>query len=87
MGDITREEFLSDSSAIRDEIRVLELQIKNLRMTAEQQSDAFSLDFARIRETLDRWIDFSGPTISDALIEQFILQVIPYAAQSHHGPS
>lgn len=87
MGDITREEFLSDSSAIRDEIRVLELQIKNLRMTAEQQSAAFSLDFARIRETLDRWIDFSGPTISDALIEQFILQVIPYAAQSHHGPS
>lgn len=45
-------------------------------MTAEQQSATFSLDFARIRETLDRWIDFSGPTISDALIEQFILQVV-----------
>ena len=42
---------------------------------------------ALIRETLDRWIDFSGPTISDALIEQFILQVIPYAAQSHRRPS
>lgn len=76
MGDITREEFLSDSAAIRNEISVLELQIKDLHMTAEQQSTAFSLDFARIRETLDRWIDFSGPTISDALIEQFILQVV-----------
>lgn len=76
MGDITREEFLSDSAAMRNEISVLELQIKDLHMTAEQQSAAFSLDFARIRETLDRWIDFSGPTISDALIEQFILQVV-----------
>lgn len=86
MGD-TREKFLSDRSAMRDEIRVLELQIKDPHMTAEQQSAAFSLDFALIRETLDRWIDFPGPTISDALIEQFILQVVQYAAQSHHGPS
>lgn len=67
MGDITREEFLSDSAAMQNEIRVLELQIKNLHVTAEQQSAAFSLDFARIRETLDRWIDFSGPTISGAI--------------------
>lgn len=76
MGDITREEFLSDSAAIRSDISTLELQIKDLRTTADQQSVAFSLDFARIRETLDRWIDFSGPTISDALIDQFILQVV-----------
>ena len=76
MGDITREEFLSDSAAIRSDISTLELQIKDLRTTADQQSAAFSLDFARIRETLDRWIDFSGPTISDALIDQFILQVV-----------
>ena len=87
MGDITREEFLSDSAAMQNEIRVLELQIKNLRLTAEQQSAEFSLVFARIRETLDRWIGFSSPTISDALIEQFILQVVQYAAQSHHRPS
>lgn len=76
MGDITREEFLSDSAAIRSDISILELQIKDLRTTADQQSAAFSLDFARIRETLDCWIDFSGPTISDALIDQFILQVV-----------
>lgn len=76
MGDITREEFLSDSAAIRSDISTLELQIKDLRTTADQQPAAFSLDFARIRETLDRWIDFSGPTISDALIDQFILQVV-----------
>lgn len=76
MGDITREEFLSDSAAIRSDISTLELHIKDLRTTADQQSAAFSLDFARIRETLDRWIDFSGPTISDALIDQFILQVV-----------
>lgn len=76
MGDITREEFLSDSAAIRSDISILELQIKDLRMTADQQSAAFSLDFASIRETLDRWIDFSGPTISDVLIDQFILQVV-----------
>lgn len=87
MGDVTREEFLSASAAMQNEIRVLELQIKDPHMTAEQQSAAFSLDFALIRETLDRWIDFPGPTISDALIEQFILQVVQYAAQSHHGPS
>lgn len=76
MGDITREEFLSDSAAIRSDISTLELQIKDLRTTADQQSAAFSLDFARIRQTLGRWIDFSGPTISDALIDQFILQVV-----------
>ena len=29
MGDITREEFLSDSAAMQNEIRVLELQIKD----------------------------------------------------------
>lgn len=58
MGDITREEFLSDSATMRNEIIVLELQIKDLHMTAEQQSAAFSLDFTRIRETLDHWIDF-----------------------------
>lgn len=76
MGDITREEFLADSAAIRSDISALELQISDLRTTADQQPAAFSLDFTRIRETLDQWIDFSGPTISDALINQFILQVV-----------
>ena len=34
------------------------------------------IDLAQIRKTLEQWIDLSGPVVSDALIEQFILQVI-----------
>ena len=83
------ETYTTALSSKEAQLEKLQKSLERLRRMCamEQQSAAFSLDFALIRETLDRWIDFPGPTISDALIEQFILQVVQYAAQSHHGPS
>lgn len=73
--DISREEFLSDNKKLQEEIDALQIQI------SEQQSSCTSeattgIDFEKIRTTLNQWIDFSRPTIADALIEQFIRQVV-----------
>ena len=75
-GEITREEFLVDNERYRNEIQSLELQISDLKtnITDKCQNPAFDMD--TIKTTLDRWIDFSEATIPDALIDQFILQVI-----------
>lgn len=75
MGDISREEFLSDNQAVQEEIDNLCRQLDDLRSSSEKTS-APQIDMDAIRATLEKWTDFSGPTISDALIEQFILQVV-----------
>ena len=65
-----------DNERYRNEIQSLELQISDLKtnVTDKCQNPAFDMD--TIKTTLDRWIDFSEATIPDALIDQFILQVI-----------
>lgn len=76
LGDISREEFLADSNTIKAEIHTLQLQIDDLKESAQNRAVKSELDLPAIKRTLDCWVDFSGPTISEALIEQFILQVV-----------
>ena len=74
MGDITREEFLRDNQKIQAEIHQLQERIDDL--TKASACPSLGLDMAKIKRTLNRWVDFSGPTISEELIDQFILQVV-----------
>ena len=74
MGDITREEFLRDNQKIQAEIHQLQERIDDL--TKASACPSLGLDMAEIKRTLNRWVDFSGPTISEELIDQFILQVV-----------
>ena len=74
MGDITREEFLHDKQNIQAEIDQLQTRIRDL--SALSPSPVPALNIAQIKRTLDSWLDFSGPRISEELIEEFILQVV-----------
>ena len=74
MGDIIREEFLRDNQKIQAEIHQLQERIDDL--TKASACPSLGLDMAEIKRTLNRWVDFSGPTISEELIDQFILQVV-----------
>lgn len=74
LGDITREEFQEDNQRLQKDIDDMEQQIAE--MFAEKPGISDSVDMDRIRATLDQWVDFSGPVIPEALIEQFILQVV-----------
>lgn len=74
MGDIIREEFLRDNQKIQAEIHQLQERIDDL--TKAPACPSFGLDMAEIKRTLNQWVDFSGPTISEELIDQFILQVV-----------
>ena len=74
MGDITREEFQRDNQKIQAEIHQLQERIDDL--TKASACPSLGLDMAEIKRMLNRWVDFSGPTISEELIDQFILQVV-----------
>ena len=74
MGDITREEFLHDREKIQAEMKRLQARLADQEQDSSGQE--FGLDLAQIRRTLSRWVDFSGPTISEELIDEFILQVV-----------
>ena len=73
-GDISREEFLSDSQQLHNELEHLEQQIQDL--SNRDNAAAPIIDLEQIKAILDQWIDFSAPVIPDALIDQFILQVV-----------
>lgn len=74
MDEISREEYLSDSSAVKEEIQQLQAQVELLE--GQSQSQKSRIDMDEIRATLEQWIDLSAPTVSDAIIDQFILQVV-----------
>lgn len=73
-GDISREEFLSDSQQFHDELEHLEQQIQDLS-NRDSTADPI-IDLRHIKSILNQWIDLSAPVIPDALVDQFILQVI-----------
>ena len=74
LGDITREEFQEDNMRLQQEIDALESQIADLDSTKESAESPINMD--KIKATLNQWVDLSGPMIPDALIEQYILQVV-----------
>lgn len=73
LGDITREEFQKDNQEILQEITALEKQISDLNSS---KANTTPFNMKKIQKTLDQWIDLSGDTVPDSIIEQFILQVI-----------
>lgn len=74
LGDISREEFQQDNQRLQQEIYALEKQMaEGINLDA---SDDEHINMDKIRATLNQWVDLSNPIISDALIEQFILQVV-----------
>ena len=75
-GEISREEFLVDNERYRKEIQSLELQISDLKTNVTGNCEKSAVDMDTIKATLEHWIDFSEATIPDALIDQFILQVV-----------
>ena len=73
-GDISLEEFLSDSQQFHDELEHLEQQIQDLS-NRDTAADPI-IDLKKIQSILNQWIDLSAPVIPDDLIDQFILQVV-----------
>lgn len=74
LGDISREEFQHDNLKLQQDIDSLEKQLSDI--DSGEQSNECPVDMDRIKATLNQWIDLSDPVIPDALIEQFILQVV-----------
>ena len=75
MGDISREEFLNDNQEIQQEMDALASQINDIQ-TQKEETKSSVLDIEQIRQTLSQWVDFSGPVISEELVDQFVLQVV-----------
>ncbi len=74
LGDISREEFLCDNHRLQKELETIQLRLEDLN--AATTAPGAGLDLEAIRNTLNRWVDFSGTRISDELIEELILQVV-----------
>lgn len=73
-GDISREEFLADKQKYSDELELLKRQIQDL--TGSDKGRSSGIDLKQIETTLNQWIDLSTPVLSEAVIDQFILQVV-----------
>ena len=72
--EVSREEYQLDSLALKEEIQQLQAQIELLRSQTRPQK--LGIDIQEIRSTLEQWVDLSTPTISDPIIDQFVLQVV-----------
>lgn len=74
LGDITREEFQQDNQKLQQDIDALEQQLADANSSDKSAESPINME--KIKTTLNQWIDLSGPVIPDALIEQYILQVV-----------
>lgn len=73
LGDITRDQFLSDHARLREEMETTQHQLNQLQ--AETASACPALDIRAIRSTLEQWVDLSGPVVADELVDRFIRRV------------
>lgn len=76
LGDISREEFLSDSAALQAERSSIEEQIAQVKEAADAQEVNSGINLSAIRKTLERWLDLSDTRVDDALIDEFVLQAV-----------
>ena len=81
LGDITREEFLTDKRKIEEECEKLEIQLHDLEQSDSGKKNS-ELDIKAIQRTLNRWIDTSALTISEELIDEFVLQIVVVDGQT-----
>lgn len=75
VGDISREEFLQDNQKLQARMEQLRAQLRDLEKM-EKEPVLPVIDLEQIRTTLEQWVDLSATTIPEALIDQFILQVV-----------
>ena len=73
LGDISREEFLRDTRKLEEAEMRLREQLQDLDAMQKQSVNS---DLEQIRATLEQWVDLSAPVVPEALVEQFILQVL-----------
>lgn len=75
LGDISREEFLRDTRKLEEAETRLREQLQDLDAMQKQPANPV-LNLEQIRATLEQWVDLSAPVVPEALVEQFILQVL-----------
>lgn len=73
LGDITREKFLDDQARLQVELEETQQQLDILQ--SEGASPEPALDIRAIQATLEQWVDLSGATVADELIDRFIRRV------------
>lgn len=73
LGDITREKFLDDQARLQVELEETQRQLDILQ--SERATPEPALDISVIKATLERWVDLSGPTVADELVDRFIRRV------------
>ena len=73
LGDITREKFLDDQARLQVELEETQRQLDILQ--SEGASAEPTLDISAIQATLEHWVDLTGPTVADELIDRFIRRV------------
>ncbi len=79
-GEITKDEYAAMRAPIDAEIKKLQKTIESLEKSEPEAKD---LNFDKIEATLNSLIDFSGPTVSPDIINQFIYMVMPTSATSY----
>lgn len=73
LGDISREDFLTDTGSAQRELDRIDSELSELDSSKPQDN---AIDLNAIRATLEAWTDFSGVTVPDALIEQFVRRAV-----------
>lgn len=72
---ISLEVFLQDNEKVTQDLAELQQKMEDIEHQTEE-APVSPLDMDQIRRTLDQWVDFSGTSIAEEVIQQFILQVV-----------
>ena len=73
LGDITREKFLNDQARLQAELDETQRQLDMLQSEGTDPKPV--LDIGAIQATLERWVDLSGATVADELVDRFVRRV------------
>lgn len=75
LGLITQDVFIQDNEKAARELAEIQKKIDDVKAQGAE-APVSPLDMEQIRRTLGRWVDFSGTTIAEEVVQQFILQVV-----------
>lgn len=73
LGDITREKFLNDQARLQAELDETQRQLDMLQSEGTDPKPV--LDIRAIQATLEQWVDLSGATVANELIDRFVRRV------------
>ncbi len=74
-GEISKEQFQGMRKKAETEIAALNEELNKLNITSDETVQ--SLDMEAIKKALDEVIDFSGPKISENIIDKFVSRITP----------